>query len=119
MMKRFFLSHLSFLLLVVAISFIVLAGSRVQSAEPHTRSDQKKLLQPFTLATLAYQGYFKSIGIPGYSVLTSAYQSREVTAKDLVQAAVKMHLLDTSMTTDESYETLLDYQLGFMMRSLN
>lgn len=70
-----------------------------------------KQLNPFNLAYLAYQGYLKNQGIPGYGALLIGISSGEITAQNIIQAAVKVNLLPEQSLRDESYRDYVEDQL--------
>lgn len=63
----------------------------------------KYQLRPFNLVYLAYQGYFRDQGIPGYSAFLAAYESGRVSAEELVQSAVKKNKLSPETASDRGY----------------
>jgi hypothetical protein len=71
----------------------------------------KDELSPFNLAYLAYQGYFKDQKIPSNGALISATASGQITAQNLIQAAVKGDRLPASKLQDQSYRHNLEDQL--------
>jgi hypothetical protein len=60
-------------------------------------------LRPFNLVYLAYQGYFRDQGIPGYSAFLAAYEAGRVSAEDLVQSAVKKNKVSPETASDRGY----------------
>lgn len=60
-------------------------------------------LRPFNLVYLAYQGYFRDQGIPGYSAFLAAYEAGGVSAEDLVQSAVKKNKVSPETASDRGY----------------
>ncbi|MEH1770108.1 hypothetical protein [Nostoc sp.] len=101
-------------LIITSIAFIPgIAGA--QAANTNNGGGQintdTKYLQPFNIAFLAYQGYLKEQGIPSGGALLFKYQSGNLTAKDIVQAAVKANKLPAQVLNDSSYLNALDSQL--------
>ncbi|MEH2110048.1 hypothetical protein [Nostoc sp.] len=70
-----------------------------------------KYLQPFNIAFLAYQGYLKEQGIPSGGTLLFRYQSGSLTAKDVVQAAVRANKVPAQVLNDPSYLNTVDLQM--------
>jgi hypothetical protein len=68
-------------------------------------------LTPFALVNLAYQGEYRTQGIPGFGSLQSAYSNKTVTAKDLVKAAIGANQLAPDSQTDRRYLNAIDLQL--------
>lgn len=120
-MKRFIMSGLSIVLLSAAIAPTAKANESV-ALSPTNRAvvqAQAHQLQPYDVASLAYQGSFRSVGVPGYGALTSAYEAHTLTADRLVQAAIQSHRLPASVAMDSSYIQAVDRELGFLVRSLS
>ncbi|OLP19533.1 hypothetical protein BST81_04485 [Leptolyngbya sp. 'hensonii'] len=84
---------------------VAAAPSALQSSAANRR------LQPFNLAQLAYQGYFKNQGTPGYQSLLLAYQLGRLQPEDVVNSAVQSKLLDKAALTDRAYLQAVDQQL--------
>ncbi|MEH1836470.1 MAG: hypothetical protein V7L29_31560 [Nostoc sp.] len=76
-----------------------------------TNSANASYLQPFNTTFLAYQGYFKEQGIPSGGALISEFQIGKLTAKDVVQAAVKANKLPAQVLDDRSYLYAVESQL--------
>ncbi|OUL35137.1 hypothetical protein BV372_12360 [Nostoc sp. T09] len=68
-------------------------------------------LKPFNVVFLAYQGNLKEQGIPSGSTLVSQYQTRNLTALDVVKAAVKAHKIPSQVLNDQSYLYAVELQL--------
>ncbi|MEI1374050.1 hypothetical protein PQG02_22020 [Nostoc sp. UHCC 0926] len=83
----------------------------VDSSTLRTNSSNASYLQPFNTTFLAYQGYFKEQGIPSGGALVSEFQIGKVTAKDVVQAAVKANKLPAQVLNDRSYLYAVESQL--------
>ncbi|MBD2559996.1 MULTISPECIES: hypothetical protein [Nostoc] len=83
----------------------------VNSNTLHANSTKASYLQPFNTAFLAYQGYFKEQGIPSGSALVFKYQTGNLTAKDVVQAAIKAHKLPAQVLNDPGYLNAVESQL--------
>jgi hypothetical protein len=69
-------------------------------------------LTPFSLVSLAYQGEYRTQGIPGFGSFQSATSSKIITAKDLVKAAIDAHQLTPDTQTDRSYLNAVEQQLS-------
>ncbi|BAY10094.1 hypothetical protein [Calothrix sp. NIES-2098] len=104
MMKRLILSSLSFLMIATATT-PVFASQKIASNSTDLPSNSLSItrIQPFNLVGLAYQGYFQKQGIPGYNDLIVAYQAKQITAKDIVQSAVKTNRLSSDALNDQGY----------------
>jgi hypothetical protein len=76
-----------------------------------TNSPNASYIQPFNTAFLAYQGAFKEQGIPRGSALISEYQIGKLTAKDVVQAAIKTNKLPAQVLNDLGYLNAVESQL--------
>ncbi len=58
---------------------------------------------PINLVSLAYRGYFRNQGIPGYGVLITAYRSGKISAQELVQIAVEANRVSAEVLSDSGY----------------
>ena len=101
-MKFFILSSLSVLLISAATAPTVKAEI---AAVTNTANNAATIsqLKPFNLVHMAYQGYFRDQGIPGYSAFLAAYESGRVSAEELVQRAVKKNKLSPETASDRGY----------------
>ena len=79
---------------------------------PYVVSTRASQITPFNLAYLAYRGYLHNAGIPSGDILISAHQSGRVTAKDIVQSAVKTNQLPQQTLSDQGYLNALEEQLS-------
>jgi hypothetical protein len=71
-------------------------------------------LQPFSLVTLAYQGYFKDEGIPSNGTFMSGVSGGQITAKKLVESAIKAGRLPEAAINDLAYLHYVENQLQFL-----
>jgi hypothetical protein len=69
-------------------------------------------LTPFNLVSLAYQGEYRTQGIPGYGSFRFATSSKTITAKDLVKAAIDANQLTPDTQTDRAYLNAVELQLS-------
>ena len=69
-------------------------------------------LTPFSLVSLAYQGEYRTQGIPGFGSFQSATSSKIITAKDLVKAAIDANQLSPDTQTDRGYLNAVEQQLS-------
>ncbi|QMS90925.1 hypothetical protein HUN01_26325 [Nostoc edaphicum CCNP1411] len=86
-------------------------NTAVNSNALRKNSTEASYLQPFNTAFLAYQGYLKEQGIPSGGALISAYQIGSLTAKDVVQAAIRANKLPAQVLNDSSYLNAVESQL--------
>jgi hypothetical protein len=93
-MKRFLVSSLSVLLLSVAVA----PGVKAETFQAN----------PFQLVSLATQGYLQEYGIPKYSALVDAYSEGQITARDVIQAAINDNRVSADKLNDESYLSAVD-----------
>ncbi|MEH1792884.1 hypothetical protein [Nostoc sp.] len=77
----------------------------------NTDSSNISYLQPFNIAFLAYKGAFKEQGIPSAGSLISEFQIGNVTAKDVVEAAIKAKKLPAQVLNDRGYVNAVESQL--------
>jgi hypothetical protein len=74
-------------------------------------------LSPNDLVSLAYQGAFRSQGIPGYAALAHAYVTHQVTARDLVRVAIESKKLPSETLSDTGYLNIVDTKLADLSRN--
>ncbi|MEH2209266.1 hypothetical protein [Nostoc sp.] len=70
-----------------------------------------KYLQPFNIAFIAYQGYLREQGIPSGGTLLFRYQTGYLTAKDVVQAAIRANKLPAEVLNDRGYVNAVELQM--------
>lgn len=58
---------------------------------------------PFEIVNLAQNGYFKEQGIPGQNRLIAAYQSGQLSAEDLIKAAVEENRISEDAIKDTGF----------------
>ncbi len=68
--------------------------------------------EAFNLVSSAYRGDFEDQGVNSYAVLVTNYEQGELTAEDLVNAAVDAGELSPSALEDDSYIEAVDSQLN-------
>lgn len=73
--------------------------------------------EAFNLVSSAYRGDLEEQGINSYAVFVEDYDSGEMTAEDLVNAAVEAGELSPSAMEDESYLNAVDLQLDSLAQS--
>lgn len=102
-MKFTILGGLSVLLF--SIADVTTLGVEIAAAAERGENSTaiKYQLRPFNLVYLAYQGYFRDQGIPGYSAFLAAYETGRVSAEDLIQSAVKKNKLSSETASDRGY----------------
>jgi hypothetical protein len=101
-MKLAILGGLSVLLF--SIADMPTLGVEIAAADSEKNSTPIRYqLRPFNLVYLAYQGYFRDQGIPGYSAFLAAYEAGRVSAEDLVQSAVKKNKVSPETASDRGY----------------
>ncbi|MDZ4877891.1 MAG: hypothetical protein CLLPBCKN_007326 [Chroococcidiopsis cubana SAG 39.79] len=109
-MKFFLLSSLSVLLISAATAPTVKAEI---AAVTNTANNAATIsqLKPFNLVHMAYQGYFRDQGIPGYGAFLSAYRMGRITPKKLVQSAVERNKLSVQALNNKRYLRAVEAQL--------
>jgi hypothetical protein len=87
-MKRSIFAGISMLVVAIASPFSANATSQTT---------------PFNLANLALNGYFQEQGIPSHSALRTAIALQQVSAEDIVKAAVEENRVSPEAVNDEDY----------------
>ncbi|MDZ7959578.1 MAG: hypothetical protein RMY34_17125 [Aulosira sp. DedQUE10] len=119
MMKRLILSSLSLLLISTATAPVFASEKlAVNSTDLASNSPSTTRIEPFNLVGLAYQGYFEDQGIPGYTELIQAYQTKEITAKDIVRIAVNTNKLPSEALNDQGYINAVKNTLDVFGRNI-
>lgn len=112
-------------LIVACIAFIPVivdaqtVNNNNSAGQISTDSLNVSYLQPFNTAFLAYQGAFKEQGIPSTGSLISEFQIGNVTAKDIVQAAIKAKKLPAQVLNDRGYVNAVESQLTSMINGIS
>ena len=83
----------------------------VQSNDSDANYDVRRT-EAFNLVSSAYRGDFEDQGINSYAVLLENYETGELTAEDLIQAAIEAGELSPSAMEDDSYVNAVDSQLS-------
>ena len=97
-----------------------------EAEEPQTRTEEKleetqsddlssydvRRTEAFNLVSSAYRGDFEDQGINSYAVLVGNYEAGELTAEDLINAAIESGELSPGALEDESYVEAVDSQLN-------
>lgn len=81
-----------------------------QSSDLNTAYDVRQT-EAFNLVSSAYRGDFEDQGINSYAVMITNYEEGELTAEDLVSAAIDAGDLSPSAMEDQSYIEAVDSQL--------
>jgi hypothetical protein len=94
----------------------VRAGTRAErlsmTTAPIGNEPGNTKLTPFSLVSLAYQGEYRTQGIPGFGSFQFATSSKTITAKDLVKAAIDANQLTPDTQTDRTYLNAVEQQLS-------
>jgi hypothetical protein len=106
-MQRFILSGLAVVLMSAMNTSNVLAQTTAYNQNIN-RSNITEV-QPFNLAYLGYQGYFKKI--PSAAAFVAGIKSGKVNAQTLIQSAIEQGRLSPETLNDEGYVNALEIQL--------
>ncbi|OUL22148.1 hypothetical protein BV378_25575 [Nostoc sp. RF31YmG] len=120
-MKQFILASLSAVFMSTAIAPAVNAQTLSQPQlttfnASVTNKASTSQLTPFDLVYLAYRGYFRAQDIPSNNSLILAYQLGRISAKDVVQSAVKTNRLPEQTLADKSYLRAVEGYLTMLDR---
>jgi hypothetical protein len=103
--------------------------SEENAAEANTRSEERlenyraretsnndslydvRRTEAFNLVSSAYRGDFEEQGIDGYGVMVSNYESGQLTAEDVINAAIEAGELSPNALNDDSYIDAVEFQL--------
>ena len=88
-----------------------------QSSDFDYSSYDVRRTEAFNLVSSAYRGDFEDQGVNSYAVLVTDYESGELSAEDLVNAAVDAGELSPFALEDDSYIEAVDSQLNALTQS--
>jgi hypothetical protein len=115
-MKRFALTSLSILCLSLATTTAIEAAPRtaqISKLTPTTiDNDASTKITPFELVSRAYQGSFKSQGIPSFGAFLTDTSNKTLVAKDLIKAAIDAKQLAPEAQFDLNYISDINSYLG-------
>ena len=89
----------------------------VQSSDFDYSSYDVRRTEAFNLVSSAYRGDFEDQGINGYATLITNYETGDVTAEDIVNAAIESGELSPMALEDSSYVEAVDSQLNVLTES--
>ena len=81
-----------------------------QSSDLDTAYDVRRT-EAFNLVSSAYRGDFEDQGVNSYAVLVDNYETGELTAEGLIDAAIEAGELSPAAMDDDSYIQAVDSQL--------
>ena len=119
MFKSLLCSTLSSLAIITSLEIFPLNTNAQTNSQAGCVQEPQSYISPELLATMAYRESFKKEGIPGYGVLETEFSAGNVTAKDIVQAAVKACVLSNKygVATHENYVEDVKNQLQLMIQA--
>ena len=101
-------------IVILAVSSFLLSLSRDLLAR-ETKLAQYSQVEPrietFKLVNAAYQGRLKKWGISAPARLDQAYRGGQITASDLIEAAIEANQLSSEALEDEVYIKAVDTNL--------
>ena len=86
----------------------------VRSNDSSSNYDVRRT-EAFDLVRSAYRGDFEEQGVNSYATLVSNYETGELTAEDLIKAAIESGELSPNAMEDESYVRAVDDQLDSLV----
>ena len=96
---------------IATVLLLALTPNIVRSQEASPTLETERQIDAFDLVSAAYRGRFKEWGIPAYARLDQAYRGRQITATDLVKAAIEAEQLSAIALEDKSYIHAVDTSL--------
>ena len=82
-----------------------------------TSSTSNQSVSPSALVSLAYDGYLKDQGIPGFGAFRSEYKLGRFDAEKLVKAGVKDNRISSQELNDQSYVDAVKWLLDVRFHS--
>ena len=110
-MKYFAIASLSLICLSLAATTSVKAIPNISDRSKSIAIEPSSQITPFQLVSLAYQGMYRSQDIPGFASLIFGYHYRQITAKDVIKAAISAKELTPDTLNDRDYVSAVDTQL--------
>ena len=98
-------------ILAVSGFLLSLSSNIVLAQDKSTQYSKKPRIEAFRLVNAAYQGRLKKWGIPAYARLDQAYRGGQITASDLIEAAIEANQLSSESLEDEAYIKAVDTNL--------
>ncbi|WP_157259931.1 hypothetical protein [Chamaesiphon minutus] len=118
-MKRFLSSGLVVIAISLAINTSVEAKGKpevIRKPVVQVNNNPSEYITPFELVANAYQGQYRMQSIPGFGSLIYDVKTGEITAKDLVKAAINAKILPSQAIADRNYLSNVDWQLRSMSK---
>ena len=107
MINKLTLSGLVLLSAIMATPQAIAQESSDMSANYDVRRTEA-----FNLVSSAYRGDFEDQGISGYNVLMIEYEAGNLTAEDIIKAAIEAGDLSPAAMEDDGYVNSVDAQLS-------
>ena len=98
------------LAIIATALLLALTPNLVRSQEASPIQTERQI-GAFDLVNAAYRGRFKEWSIPAYARLDQAYRGRQITATDLVKAAIEAEQLPAIALEDKNYIKAVDTNL--------
>ena len=99
--------------LVLLFSAIMTAPQAIaQESDDMSASYDVRRTEAFNLVSSAYRGDFEDQGIGGYNVLMTEYEAGNLTAEDIIKAAIEAGDLSPAAMEDDGYVNSVDVQLS-------
>lgn len=120
-LKSLLCSTLSSVAIITSLGIFPLNVNAQTNSQASCVQEPQSYISPELLATMAYRESFKKEGIPGYAVLETEFSAGNITAKDIVQAAIKACVLSNNygVATHENYVEDVKSQLQSMIQADN
>ncbi len=113
-MRRLIFGSLSFFMLASMSATAVRAEMPAEQPSDSPVQDtpsSNSSTEPFNLVGLAYQGGFEEQGIPSADNLLVGFRTGEISALDVVKAAIKANKVSPEVLNDRGYITAVESQL--------
>ena len=88
-----------------------------QSGNDYSANYDIRRTEAFNLVSSAYRGEFEDQGVNSYATFISNYETGELTAEDLIDAAIEAGDLSPSAMEDTSYVEAVESQLDALTQS--
>lgn len=109
-MKRLIVATAS----ALALSAIVAPAFASEAAANKANDNNVRESDPFSLVSLAYRGHFADEGIPSNALFIQRTRSGQITARDLVEAAIARNRVSADRLSDRGYLNAVERHLNVL-----
>ncbi|MBD3884049.1 hypothetical protein IFO70_20075 [Phormidium tenue FACHB-886] len=94
------------------LSLLTVSVAIAPAAQSQVVQYQTGQTTPSEVVNLARNGYFQTEGIPSHNRLSSAVAFGQITAEDVVEAAVQQNRVSPDVMNDDDYLNAVEWKLN-------